>query len=61
MVTSATSTAFWGGALIRGRTLLEGGAYSGLSVRDAAFVTGRRLFENRQLEFSKNNFQSEHL
>ena len=49
MVTSATSAAFWGAVLIRGRTLLEGGAYSDLSVGDAAFIKGRRLFDTREL------------
>ena len=45
MVTPATSAAFWGGMFIRGRTLLEGSTYSDLSVGDAAFIKGQRLFE----------------
>ena len=49
MVVSATSAAFCDAALIRLRTLLEGDAYSDLSVGDAAFIRGRRLFETQQL------------
>ena len=40
---------FWDATLIRGRKLLEDGAYSGLSINSAVLIRGRRLPEARGL------------
>ena len=48
MVRFLTSATFCA-ALIRGRSLLEGDAYSELSVGSAALNRGQRLFEARRL------------
>ena len=43
------SAAFFAAALIRGRRLLEGGAYLIIYLWSAALIGGRRLFEARRL------------
>ena len=49
MVTFLISAAFSGAELIRVRRLLEGGAYSDLSVSVEGLNRGRRLFEALRL------------
>ena len=49
MVRFLIKVGFRGAALIRGRKLLEDGAYSGLSINSAVLIRGRRLPEARGL------------
>ena len=49
MVRFLIRVGFGGAALIRGRKLLEDGAYSGLSINSAVLIIGRRLSEARGL------------
>ena len=60
MVRFLICTVFRGAALVKGRRLIEGGAYSDLSVNGVAIIRERHLFEVRRFleKISVCNFQS---
>ena len=49
MIRFLISATFWNAAVIRGKRLLDGGAYSGINVNSVGFIRGRRLFETQHL------------